>query len=246
MQLIFLAGLIQRFVAALTFAEGMNQQLEARVDTIRGELEQAYQRASVAERQKAAEDERLRIYRDLHDDVGSKLLSIAHAGRDTRLGSLASSALESLRDAVAKANNPQIRFDEFLLQVREEMQLRLTSLGITLGWWQPSEPLDWMLNSAQNHHLQRIFRELVSNIIRHAGATEVKFDVFRVGRAWRFVLVDNGKGMMEQPDGGGGRSLRARAIELGATIAWHSRTGNGVEVVLLLPLQAVSNTDPAP
>ncbi|HTR00310.1 MAG TPA: hypothetical protein VMH83_09980, partial [Candidatus Acidoferrum sp.] len=235
LQLIFLLALIQRFVSALTLAEGLNQQLETRVTQIRAELEQAYQRARSAERQQAAEDERTRIYRDLHDDVGSKLLSIAHAGRDTRLGGLASAALESLRDAVARVNNPEIRFDEFLRQLKEEMQLRLTSLGIVLGWWQPPAGLDWMLSSEQNYHLNRIFRELVSNIIRHAGATEVKFDVMQAGQTWRFLLADNGKGLaQQQPQGGGGSSLRARAGQLGASIAWNTRPEGGVLVVLEL------------
>ncbi len=247
MQGIFLVALIQRFVGALTMAEGLNQQLEHRVAAIKSQLEQVYASARAAEMQQAAEEERSRIYRDLHDDVGSKLLSIAHAGRDTRLGGLASAALESLRDAVARVNNPGMRFDAFLQDLKEEMQLRLHSLGITLGWWQPEQELDWELSSDQNYHLSRIFRELVSNIIRHSGATEVSFDVMPVGEGWRFRLTDNGGGLGPgQPAGGGGHSLRARAAELGATIAWHNGESGGVQVLLTLPKNAVKTLPLAP
>jgi signal transduction histidine kinase len=196
---------------------------------------------------KAAEAERSRIYRDLHDDVGSKLLSIAHAGRNTRLGGLASSALESLRDAVARVNNPDIGFDSFLVALREEMTLRLSSLGVELQWHQPSELPDWVLGSGEHHHLSRIFRELVSNIIRHSAATLVVFEVVPQGAGWMFALRDNGKGLMPgQTDGNGLQNLRARAEELGADIHWHNRVEGGVEVSLVLGQAPLSPIAAAP
>lgn len=244
-QAVFLVMLILRFVGALTVAEGMNQQLEARVTTIRRQLEDVYAKARQAELQKAAEEERSRIYRDLHDDVGSKLLSIAHAGRETRLGSLASSALESLREAVARVNNPEIPFSDFLHELKEEMTLRLASLGIALLWWQPEHDLDWQLSSSQNYHLSRLFRELVSNIIRHAAANEVEFSVQRAGNRWLFVLADNGCGFDTlQASGTGMRNLRIRAAELGAELGWNSGANGGVQVTLLLPQERGTRLNP--
>lgn len=236
LQGVFLVALILRFVGALTVAEGVNQQLEARVGEIRRQLEEVYAQARQAELQKAADEERSRIFRDLHDDVGSKLLSIAHAGRETRLGTLASSALESLREAVARVNNPEIAFGDFLYELKEEMVLRLASLGIVLHWWQPEQDLEWRLNSSQNYNLSRLFRELCSNIIRHAAASEVEFSVQPAGKRWLFVLADNGRGFDTlQTEGNGMHNLRLRASELGAEMAWSSRAGGGVQVTLLLP-----------
>lgn len=235
MQGIFLVGLIQRFIGALSVAEGVNQLLEARVNAARDQLEAAYAEARQAEILKAADEERSRIYRDLHDDVGSKLLSIAHAGRDTRLGGLASSALESLRDAVARVNNPEIDFAGFLTALREEMTLRLGSLGVALQWTQPEQLPPWVLDSAQHHHLSRIFRELVSNIIRHSGATEVTLQVQPLGADWEFLLADNGRGMSSEAGGNGLHNLRTRADALGARIRWISRPEGGLQVVLVLP-----------
>ncbi|MES2606502.1 MAG: ATP-binding protein [Pseudomonadota bacterium] len=235
MQGIFLVGLIRRFIGALNVAEGANQMLEVRVTEARQQLETAYAQAREAEMLKAADQERSRIYRDLHDDVGSKLLSIAHAGRDTRLGGLASAALESLREAVARVNNPETSFGDFLQALQEEMTLRLGSLGVTLQWSQPEQGLEWMLDSGQHHHLSRIFRELVSNVIRHSGATEVAFAVRQVGDSWQFTLADNGGGMAPgQPAGNGLQNLRTRTAELGAHIQWNNRPQGGVLVSLAL------------
>jgi signal transduction histidine kinase len=75
----------------------------------------------------AAEQERVKIYRDLHDDVGSRLLSIIHADTDNKLGSMARTALESLRRAVSKANTRDQALSELLAGIREETELRLTS-----------------------------------------------------------------------------------------------------------------------
>jgi signal transduction histidine kinase len=247
MQAIFLVGLILRFIGALSVAEGMNQLLETRVSSIRQQLEMSYAKTHQAEMLKAAEEERSRIYRDLHDDVGSKLLSIAHAGRDTRLGGLASAALESLRDAVARVNNPATGFHNFLSTLREEMNLRLTSLGLVLHWSQPAELEDWTLSSSQNHHLSRIFRELVSNIIRHSAATEVDFRVEALGDIWCFTLADNGKGMAGgQGTGSGLQNLRSRAEELGLAIQWSKSSAGGVLVSVLLPAKGLLGVAAAP
>lgn len=82
----------------------------------------------------------------------------------------------------------------------------------------------------------RLFRELVSNIIRHAGANEVEFSVQRAGNRWLFVLADNGCGFDPlQASGTGMGNLRVRAAELGAELAWSSRASGGVQVTLSLP-----------
>ena len=127
------------------------------------------------------------------------------------------------------------------------MHLRLHSLGITLGWWQPDHGLEWELSADQHHHLSRIFRELVSNIIRHAAATEAGFDLMSVADGWRFRLTDNGKGMCTgEPGGSGGRSLKVRAMELGATINWLTSESGGVEVLLCLPKNDAKSLPLAP
>ena len=95
--------------------------------------------------------------------------------------------------------------------------------------------------------MSRIFRELVSNIIRHSGATLVVFEVVPQGAGCMFALRDNGKGLMPgQTDGNGLQNLRARAEELGADIHWHNRVEGGVEVSLVLGQAPLSPIAAAP
>jgi hypothetical protein len=108
LQIIFLLHLLRRYLHALTVAETLNAGLEARVASAKQALQVAYAQAHQAELQKVAEQERIRIYRDLHDEVGFKLLSIVHGGRDSTAAALASAALTNLREAVARANKPPL------------------------------------------------------------------------------------------------------------------------------------------
>jgi len=103
MQVVLMGALIIRFINTLAEAEALNRDLASKVEATRLDIEMNFNRKREIELQQAAEMERSRIYRELHDDLGSKLLSIAHGGRDSRLGDLAAATLQSLRESVSRA-----------------------------------------------------------------------------------------------------------------------------------------------
>lgn len=98
-----MGALIIRFINTLAEAEALNRDLANKVEATRLDIEMNFNRKREIALQQAAEMERSRIYRELHDDLGSKLLSIAHGGRDSRLGDLAAATLQSLRESVSRA-----------------------------------------------------------------------------------------------------------------------------------------------
>src|SRR5690606_6775651 len=99
-------------------------------------IEKQYAERRLLEINQAAEQERLKIYRDLHDDVGSRLLTIIHADQHNRLGDTARAALESLRQAVSRANTPDQHIEKFMDEVHEETELRLVGSGHEVSWEQ--------------------------------------------------------------------------------------------------------------
>jgi two-component system, NarL family, sensor histidine kinase DevS len=87
------------------------------------------------------------------------------------------------------------------------------------------------------HHLVAIFRELLSNIARHAHASRVEVHV-EVGDAIWVRVGDNGIGFdpARLRCGRGVRSVTQRATALGGSLLIHARPGGGTVVECLLPL----------
>lgn len=240
---VFTAHLLNRFTSALHLAENLNRDLEAKVERSRVIIEKSYAEKRELELVQAAEKERISIYRDLHDDVGSKLLSIVHAGRDNKLGALARTALESLRNAVSRANSPEQSLEQFLEQLAEETRLRLEGSGHQLLWSQAADIPNTILPSETVFNLNQIFREIVSNIIRHANASEVQIRLFRKEAEYYFEVEDNGRGMNSQNvDGNGLNNIKQRAEEIGASVEWNNLAIQGLCVRLKLIVLASNNT----
>lgn len=239
---IFIGTLMRRFVVALRTAEDLNQKLESKVEQSRKIIEKNFAERRALELNQAAEQERQKIYRDLHDDVGSKLLSIIHADRDSRFGSMARGALESLRQAVSRANNPDQPITLFLADIKEETELRLQGSGHEVNWRQIGDTPDLIIPSTIAFNLNRILKEVVSNIIRHAVANEVTIVVNLTEKNWEFTLTDNGKGFDPYgPSGNGLANMQSRALEIGANLSIESEFATGTCVRISSPLPISTN-----
>ncbi len=237
--LVFTIGLLNRFVAALNLAEELNEDLERKVEASRRMIQASFQEQRELELSRAAEQERVKIYRDLHDDVGSKLLSIVHAGRDHKLGELARTALMSLRDAVSRANSPQQSIEDFIAALREESSLRLEGTGHRIEWQLPDAYPRQILASELVYNLNQIIREVVSNIIRHAQAETVRFSIAIDNGKLTLHISDNGIGPGDDFGNGNGnglRHIRERADSIGASAHWQSQSPRGTNFKLELGL----------
>jgi two-component system, NarL family, sensor histidine kinase UhpB len=228
---LFLAvHLAQRFARSLTQVERLNADLEQRVLQARTALQQSYESSRAMERDQAALQERQRIYRDLHDDLGAKLLGLAIGARrqDQReQADLAQSALQDLRDVVSRSSQGALPLSDVLADLRAETAQRLEAAGLVLQWeGQVPELADALQVSPQAAlQLGRIVREAVSNIIRHAHAQAVQVAVALSGDALCLSLQDDGVGLPAQVREGRGMSnLRQRAQALQGQLSWAQAT----------------------
>ncbi len=243
--LIFVGTLLMRFSSALSMAETLNRDLESKVESSRQLIERSFAERRALEIRQAAEQERLKIYRDLHDDVGSKLLSIVHADRDSKLGHMARAALESLRQAVSRANTPDQSLSGFLRDIREETELRLHGSGHEVHWQQPEQVPELIIPSAIAFNLNRILKELVSNIIRHASAEQVQVQVEFLPTQWNILIEDNGLGFQRHAvQGNGLHNIDTRAIEIGAHVLWQGELHRGTRCLVSLPFHLLRPTSP--
>lgn len=236
MLLVFTAVVLQRFVSALTTAENLNRDLEAKVEASRQLIEKTYAEHRALEIEQAAAKERTLIYRDLHDDVGSKLLSIVHAGTDSKLKSLARAALESLRNAVSRANTSDQMLTDFLNETCEEARLRLVGSGHEFEWQQPNDLPPVMLSAVTVFNLNQALREIVSNIIRHAQASKVEFKLTDPNGELVLHVTDNGIGFQQDTiDGNGLNNIKQRVSEIGGEVSWQDQAPEGLAITLLIP-----------
>ncbi len=88
--------------------------------------------------------------------------------------------------------------------------------------------LDW------RRHLTMMFKEAMTNVLKHAQCNAVELRVQRQGESLEVALVDNGRGFDAE---GGGRStgqglqnMRSRAKKLGGTVAIDSMEGRGTRL----------------
>lgn len=150
--------------------------------------------------QEAVEQERQRIASDLHDDLGAKLLTLAQAGSADGTAPLARQALEDMRQSVRGMVGRAVLMEDALADWRAELVGRLDAAGLKVQW-RASEPEPGRVLLPRLHlQLTRILREAVSNVIRHAQASECRIQVLLAGPQIMLDIEDNGQGL---PAGGG-------------------------------------------
>jgi signal transduction histidine kinase len=95
------------------------------------------------------------------------------------------------------------------------------------------------LSPETNTAIFRIFQETLTNITRHAGASQVQVGLFEAGDQVVLEVRDNGKGIplesVESSDSLGLIGMRERAAMLGGDITFARRPTGGTQVTLRLP-----------
>jgi two-component system sensor histidine kinase UhpB len=194
----------------------------------------------------AQEAERVGIARDLHDEVGQVLTGVL-----LHLGSIAERA-PAERDEIGEAKQAVRRALDEVRRISSELRpemleqlglvsalTELTATFARVSGIQVDRQFDRSLpelDADAELAVYRIAQESLTNVARHAGATRVK--VVLEGGIDSLVLrvVDNGRGFAGEPEEHGGlRSMRERALLIGAALAIKQAPRNGVEVRLEVP-----------
>ncbi|MDC8012698.1 sensor histidine kinase [Tahibacter soli] len=186
----------------------------------------------------AATAERERIYRDLHDDLGAKLLELVYRAPTPDYADRARAALQDLRDVVTRSRGTTGTLDEAIAEIAHEARQRLAAAGIELVWEQPGDLPPSPLEPARALHLYRIVREAISNVIRHAHARRLRVRVRADARALDVELTDDGDGRDDAARAGSGiAGMRERTGRLDGDIRWTAGTAGGTKVLLSVPLE---------
>jgi signal transduction histidine kinase len=178
---------------------------------------------------RGVESERDRIARDLHDDIGAKLLTLIHESSSERVAGLARSAVAEMREVVAGLRAQPLALADALADWRAELAERCVAAGCTMRWQQPDALPGWQLSPRQQLNLARILREAASNALRHAQARSIELRVRIGGGELRIAMRHDGAA--SDPggwkEGTGLTTMRRRTADLGGAITWRIESGAG-------------------
>jgi len=223
-------------VAAL--AQAFNSMLH-RLETERRE---SARRALLAQ-----EDERRRVARELHDELGQVLtgvlLLVDEAGRVPR--QRAAEVIAAAREAT-RASIEEVR--RIVRDLRPEAldDLGLPSAMAAMGTAFQRQTgialerrLDGLpsLTAEQELVVYRVAQEALTNVARHAEADHAAFMVGRQDGRLLIIVTDDGRGFDGRPPADGGiRGMHERALLIHGAVTIRSAPGEGTEVALTVPL----------
>lgn len=195
------------------------------------------------EKQRAQDSERRRIMQDIHDGVGSSLVSALITAEARPLGQqevkdVLQECLDDLRFAIDSLDPESDDLLALLGNFRWRFGRRLQLAGIELLWDVQEVPKLEGYTSREIFDLLRILQEAFGNVLKHAKASHIHLQVQWLGDSEHISLQieDNGIGMPTGPEEHKGRGLahmRMRAKAIPAELEWSpGHDGRGTRVHL--------------
>ncbi|HYY64372.1 MAG TPA: sensor histidine kinase [Gaiellaceae bacterium] len=212
------------------------------IERLEGERRQAGTRAL-----QAREEERQRIARGLHDEVGQTMTGVLFLLKQLAQDAPASqrAPLDEAQEAI-RTNLEEVRriaqelrpeaLDHLGLASAVNNLARAFARRTNVNIERRIDPHLGQLHPNVELVLYRVAQESLTNIARHSEATHVLLDLGRNSHSVVLRIADNGRGF-DQPhvEGGGLRGIRENALIVGGALAIKPSASGGVEVRLEIP-----------
>lgn len=234
--------MLGRYTRAMSEVERANTVLADRLAEREAELNASHQKLREIERREVLFQERQRLMQDMHDGLGSSLVSalrVVEHGRidESEIADLLKGCIDDLKLTIDSMEPVETDLLLLLGTLRFRLQPRLEATGIKLRWEVGDvPPLAW-LDQRHSLHVLRILQEAFTNVIKHAGASEIRVTTSASDGFVRVGIVDNGRGFdaTSISDGRGLGNQARRAEAIGGRIELASGP-DGTVLTLLLPI----------
>lgn len=167
---------IRAFLQASAGLAQLNAQLQDRLTQSERRIRQVYAEQEALERQIRIDAERELVYRDLHDDLGARLLSLVYQSEKGAAQDLARTALQDLRDIVSRVLATRQSLSAVLADCMAEQLSRAEALGKALDWDLAQALDDVPCDSRHMLGLRLLLRELVGSALRTPALLSLQAD----------------------------------------------------------------------
>ena len=197
---------------------------------------------------------RNRIARDLHDDVGSALSSIAvfsdvinknlktgdeqTSSLAERIGDNARQVIESMSDIIWAVKPSNETVAEMLIRMKQLCSNLFESKEIAFQFEADEKVSLVKLPMNYRRDMYLIFKEAINNIVKYSACKNVVIKLFAKDSLFQLVISDDGIGFDTTIaiNGNGLQNMKARATVMGGSVAIESELNKGTIIQLVVPI----------
>jgi signal transduction histidine kinase len=237
--LAFSIAFVARNVRLFQSQGQINALLQTQLDQRTSELEAAHEREKAMVMVQAHQAERQRIMRDMHDGLGSNLMSmLLMAKRGKVEAPVVADGLQTVIDEMRLMIDSMDSVGESLQSAlsifRERMQARVEGAGKHFEWHEEQAELP-LYGPRAVLQVFRVMQEAVSNALKHSSGDRITITIappVSAAHALRIIVADNGSGLGKaNARGRGMANMTGRASAIGADLSVED-TPQGVRIVL--------------
>jgi len=237
MLLALAAGFISRNVRLFRSQAQINADLQQLVRLREAEIAEVHEREKHLLREHAHQDERRRIMRDMHDGMGSNLMSMLLAARRGKadpqwVARGLQTVIDEMRLMIDSMDSVGESLRSAMVLFRERAQTRTTDAGFAFDWQDHSQGKLDTLPPRAVLQVFRILQEAITNALKHSTGKTISVRVYNS----RIEVADDGGSFDGPRDGGRGlENMASRARSFGGSFAMRRQNGQTL-AVLDLPL----------
>ena len=238
----------------------LEEKVNKRTNELEQSLEERYRLSKKVESQQALLNERLRISRELHDDIGSTLGSISiysevakkRSGKNentievlSKIGFASRELIDKMSDIVWSLNPGNENFEQLQNRMLAFAAMILTPRNILYDFILDEELKKMQLTSEQSKNIFLIFKEALYNMVKYSDCKKADITISAQKNDLMMIIKDDGKGFNtfrptaneiipsgEYVGGNGIKNMQARADDMNATLCINSKINEGTTVQL--------------
>lgn len=203
------------------------------------------------ETQSRLQNQRLRISRDLHDNIGAQLTFIISSLDNLKYGfklpeklndklknisEFTTTTIYELRDTIWAMNKSEISFEDLQTRISNFIdKANIASHNIAFNFNVKDDIIkNKQFTSVIGMNVYRIIQEALNNAIKYAEASVISVNIYDAESKLNIVVEDNGKGFNLNlvSLGNGLNNIKKRAQDIGASVTINSELKKGTKIHL--------------